>query len=98
MSRPITKEELQAGIDAVARIPQEMFDLLMQPGATFIQFAHDDDCPGASGDPNNCVCTPDIVVHRDEKRFIEAEVKSRQHRRAAARAAAKALQKAGGGK
>lgn len=75
---------------------QNLFEAMLQPGITFIEHAHDNDCPGAHGDPKNCVCKPDITIHRDEKRFIRTEVQNRRQRRAAARAAAKALKKAGG--
>lgn len=62
----------------------------------FLQVLHDDDCPGANGDPENCVCQPAVHAHRDAARFASTYVRSREQRRQAERATAKALRRAAG--
>jgi hypothetical protein len=71
--------------------------LLTEPGLTFMEVRHDGWCPALTSGGNDCQCSPTIAVHRDEARFVQGEIKSRQERRKAAREAAKATQKAKGG-
>jgi hypothetical protein len=75
-------------------ITQAQLDLLTSPGITFVQFAHDASCPGSHGDGDNCNCVPDVTIHRDREHFIQCETENREKRRAAAREAAKAMQRA----
>ncbi|MEJ8850450.1 hypothetical protein [Variovorax rhizosphaerae] len=66
-------------------------------GITFLAVMHDNDCPGAHGDPANCVCEPDIMMHTDAELFRASVRRNRAQRRAAERAERQATAKAKGG-
>lgn len=62
---------------------------------TFVEVMHDSWCPTlASGDGENCLCSPSFRFHNDHKQFLKTTINAREARRKAARAAAKAMQKA----
>ena len=62
-----------------------------KPGEhTIISIQHDDDCPGAHGDPDNCVCIPTILMHHDLAYYQASVRRNRAQRRAAERAERKA--------
>lgn len=68
---------------------------LTKSGVSFLLVAHDNDCPGAHGDPSNCCCEPEVRF-ADEAEFVASANQNRAARRAAAHQAEKALGKAGG--
>ncbi len=76
---------------------EQFKELLNEPGLTFVEVRHDDWCPALMNGGNDCQCSPTIAIHKDEARFVQGEIKSRQARRKAAREATKAMQKAKGG-
>lgn len=63
-------------------------------GVMFLNVMHDNDCPGADGEPEACCCNPDVEWHQDEGRFIRSVTQNRDQRRAAKREADAAMRRA----
>lgn len=68
----------------------------LKPGTVgFIEVLHDDHCPTlASGNGNDCQCSPVVRLHSDADYFVKSQNLMREQRRKAEREAAKAMRKA----
>lgn len=69
--------------------PEDLFS----PGVKFMLVSHDNDCPGALGDPLRCCCEPEVRMV-DEAEYMAAMNKTQTQSRTARRAAERALAKA----
>jgi hypothetical protein len=81
--------------DTLKQIAEQLMDA--PPGVRYIEVQHDLGCPGIEHAGQGCDCNPDFVIQSPDE-FVASVQASRQQRRAAARAAEKALAKVKGGK
>jgi hypothetical protein len=73
-------------------------DDLFSPGVKFMLVSHDNDCPGAMGDPLRCCCEPEVRMVSEAEytaAMNQTQAQSRAARRAADRALSKAQRKGG---